>query len=200
MGLPANYRSVVGALLGAYFFISSIILIKESAMMMGKSLAEKVLTLIKDTTSGVFAGWITTAILHSSGAFDSIIVAFVSSGILPLSLAVATIIGAELGTTVTPLLVAVVGYAKNKVQLNARVQPFCVIDFLFCRAFLRPVHEDSPRGKFYLRQSRMAELRYLVAGRDHTVDPIAAPEYSRRISLVSDGALLVVSLWWWSAT
>jgi len=119
MGLPARYRSVIGALLGVYFFVSSIILIKESAMLMGGALAKKVLTLIKDTTSGVFAGWITTAILHSSGAFDSIIVAFVSSGIMPLSLAVATIIGAELGTTITPLLVAVVGYAKNKVQLNA---------------------------------------------------------------------------------
>lgn len=117
--MSARYRNTIGSLLGVYFFVSSIILIKSSATSMGESLAEKILLLIKDTTSGVFAGWITTAVLHSSGAFDSIIVAFVSSGVIPLSLAVATIIGAELGTTVTPLLVSVIGHVRNKVQLSA---------------------------------------------------------------------------------
>jgi len=84
---------------------------------MSGSLAEGVVRIIKDTTGGVFAGWLTTAILHSSGAFDSIIVAFVSSGVIPLSLAVATIIGAEIGTTITPLLVSTFGYIRDRRRL-----------------------------------------------------------------------------------
>ena len=67
----------------------------------------------------MFAGWIGTALLHSSGAFDSIVVAFTSSGVIPLRLAVATIIWAEIGTTVTPFLVAVLGHIRKKSRLNA---------------------------------------------------------------------------------
>jgi len=117
--LNSRYKDAAVSLLAIYFFISSIVLIKSSAVIMGESLAEKIVLLIRDTTSGVFSGWITTALLHSSGAFDSIIVAFVSSGVMPLSLAVATIIGAEIGTTVTPFLVSVFGYVRKKTQLSA---------------------------------------------------------------------------------
>ena len=105
--------------MGVYFFVSGIILIKSSAVIMGESLAEKIVLLIRGTTSGVFAGWIATALLHSSGAFDSIIVAFTSSGVMPLSLAVATIIGAEMGTSVTPFLVSVLSCLRRGTRLTA---------------------------------------------------------------------------------
>ncbi len=117
--MSTKYKNMVVSLLAIYFFISAIVLIKSSAVIMGESLAEKIVLLIRDTTSGVFSGWIATALLHSSGAFDSIIVAFVSSGVMPLSLAVATIIGAEIGTSVTPFLVSVLGYIRKKTQLSA---------------------------------------------------------------------------------
>ena len=117
--MSVRYRNAAASLLAIYFFVSSIVLIKSSAVIMGESLAEKIVLLIRDTTSGVFTGWICTALLHSSGAFDSIIVAFTSSGVIPLSLAVATIIGAEIGTTVTPLLVSVIGYIREKTRLSA---------------------------------------------------------------------------------
>lgn len=114
-----KYRNVVGSILAIYFFVSGIVLIKSSAVILGESLTEKIVLLIRDTTSGVFAGWIGTALLHSSGAFDSIIVAFTSSGAIPLSLAVATIIGAEIGTSVTPFLVSVLGHLRKKARLTA---------------------------------------------------------------------------------
>lgn len=87
--------------------------------MLGENLAETIVLLIKDTTSGVFAGWISTALLHSSGAFDSIVVALTSSGVMPMSLAVATIIGAEFGTSVTPFLVSVLGHLRKRQRLSA---------------------------------------------------------------------------------
>jgi sodium-dependent phosphate cotransporter len=95
------------------------VLIKSSAKLMGAVLAEKIILVIRDTTSAVFAGWISTALLHSSGAFDSIVVAFTSSNVIPLSLAVASIIGAEMGTTVTPFLISILGHIKGKKESEA---------------------------------------------------------------------------------
>jgi sodium-dependent phosphate cotransporter len=102
-----------------YFFVSAIVLIKSSAKIMGEALAETIVLLIRDTTSAVFPGWISTALLHSSGAFDSIVVAFTSSGVMPLSLSVAAIIGAEMGTTVTPFLISVLERLKGKGESDA---------------------------------------------------------------------------------
>ncbi|MFC1802989.1 Na/Pi symporter [Thermoproteota archaeon] len=108
-----NNRNAAGSIIAIYFFVSSIILIKSSAKIMGIALAETIVLIIRDTTSAIFAGWISTALLHSSGAFDSIIVAFTSSGVMPLNLSVATIIGAEMGTTVTPFLISVIERLKG---------------------------------------------------------------------------------------
>ncbi len=112
-------KNAAGSLISLYSFISGIILIKSSACIMGESLAEKIVLVIRDTTSGVFAGWIATALIQSSGAFDSIVVAFTSSGVMPLTLAVATIIGAEMGTSVTPFLVSVLSRLRKGSRLTA---------------------------------------------------------------------------------
>ena len=117
--MSSKYGNIAGSIIALYFFVSAIMLIKESASMMSEFLAENIVLVIRDTTSGVFAGWLGTALLHSSGAFDSIIVAFVSSGAMPLSLAVATFIGAELGTTVTPFLVSVLNQVRRKKHQDA---------------------------------------------------------------------------------
>ena len=124
-----------------YFFVSAIVLIKSSATIMGESLAERIVLLISDTTSAVFAGWISTALLHSSGAFDSIVVAFTSSGVLPISLAVATIIGAEMGTTVTPFLISVLEKMKGRGESEAafNVTMSHVLYNLFTLALFYPV-------------------------------------------------------------
>jgi len=117
--LNKTYRNAVGSVIAVYFFVSAIVLIKSSAQIMGVTLAETIVLLIRDTTSAVFAGWISTALLHSSGAFDSIVVAFTASGVMPLNLSVAAIIGAEIGTTVTPFLISVIEKLKQKSGVDA---------------------------------------------------------------------------------
>ena len=77
-----------------YLFVSSIVLIKDSATILGESGALQILNTIKDPTTAAFAGWFCTALIQSSGAFDSIVVSLVSANILPLSTAVSTLIGA----------------------------------------------------------------------------------------------------------
>ena len=114
-----HLKNAIGSLGALYFFVSAIVLIKSSASIMGTALAQKIILLIRDTTSAVFAGWISTALIHSSGAFDSIVVTFVSSNVMPLSLAVASIIGAELGTTVTPFLLSVWERIKGQGEFEA---------------------------------------------------------------------------------
>jgi len=93
-----------------YLFVSSIVLIKESTILMGQEQVRKVLGSIRSTTTAVFAGLFGTSLIQSSGAFDSIIITFVSAGVVPTYVAVATIIGAEVGTTITTQLVSVLGY------------------------------------------------------------------------------------------
>ena len=117
--MAEKYKNAIGSIISIYFFVSAIILIKSSAKIMGVALAETIVLLIRDTTSAVFSGWVITALLHSSGAFDSIIVAFTSSGVMPLNLAVAAIIGAEIGTTVTPLLISVLERMKGNRESEA---------------------------------------------------------------------------------
>ena len=117
--MSSKYKNAIGSILSIYFFISAIVLVKNSAKVVGVALAETIVLIIRDTTSAVFAGWISTALLHSSGAFDSIICAFTSSGVMPLNLSVATIIGAEIGTTVTPFLISVLERLKGKGESRA---------------------------------------------------------------------------------
>ena len=117
--MSTSWKNIVGSVTALYFFVSGILMMKASACILGEALAEKIVLLVKDTTSAVFAGWIGTALLHSSGAFDSIVVAFTSSGVLPLSLAVAAIIGAEIGTSVTPFLVSVLGHLRKTGRVEA---------------------------------------------------------------------------------
>jgi len=109
-----RYKNLIMALLSLYFFIASIVIIKDSIVLMGLDQVQNFIGLVDDTISGVFAGWFGTALLQSSGAFDSIIVAFVSVGAMPVSIAVATVIGAETGTTITTQLVSVVGYFRQE--------------------------------------------------------------------------------------
>lgn len=112
--LTTNRKSIIYTLIGLYFFLASIVMIKEAVTLFSEAFATTILSLIHDTTTGAFGGWIATALLQSSGAFDSIIVAFASAGVLPLSVSVAAIIGAEVGTTVTTQFVSVLGYIRKK--------------------------------------------------------------------------------------
>ena len=109
-----RYKNLIFALLSLYFFIASIVFIKESIVLIGLDQVQNFIALVDNTLSGVFAGWFGTALLQSSGAFDSIIIAFVSVDVMPISIAVATIIGAEIGTTITTQLVSVVGYFRQE--------------------------------------------------------------------------------------
>jgi hypothetical protein len=49
--LSEKYKNAVASLIALYFFVSGIVVIKKSAVIMGEALAEKLVLLIRDTTS-----------------------------------------------------------------------------------------------------------------------------------------------------
>lgn len=100
-------------LLSIYFFISSIVLMKESVTRIGEESLRLLFSQISDTTTGLLVGWLGTAIIQSSGAFDSVTVTLVSTRAIPVTIGVAIILGAEIGTTVTTQLVSILGYLSR---------------------------------------------------------------------------------------
>jgi len=201
--LSSKYKNAIGSILSIYFFISAIVLVKNSAKVVGVALAETIVLIIRDTTSAVFAGWISTAMLHSSGAFDSIICAFTSSGVMPLNLAVATIIGAEIGTTVTPFLISVLERLKGKGESRAafNVTMSHVLYNLFTLALFYPME------LFFGTFSKIAEwgshqfvkITWLNAVPDllDTITPWVKPLLGYTgpwAGLVGGGVLLLVAL------
>lgn len=202
--MSSTLRNSIGSLVALYFFVSGIILIKSGAVIMGESLAERVVLLIRDTTSGVFAGWIATALLHSSGAFDSIIVAFMSSGVMPLSLAVATIIGAEMGTSVTPFLVSVLSRIRKGARLTAsfNVTLSHVLYNLFTLLLFYPIElffgvftNIAWRGSYlFVKASWLRSIPDLLEVVTPWVDPLlnVIPAWA---GVVLGGGMLVAALW-----
>ncbi|HUV53748.1 MAG TPA: Na/Pi symporter [Candidatus Krumholzibacteriaceae bacterium] len=201
--MGSNYRNILGSLTALYFFVSAIVLIKSSATIMGEALAGKIVLLIRDTTSAVFAGWISTALLHSSGAFDSIVVAFTSSGVLPISLAVATVIGAEMGTTVTPFLISILERLKGKGGSEAafNVSMSHVLYNLFTLVIFYPIElffgvftQIARRGSsIFVRASWLNAIPDLLDVATPWVDPLLGviPPWS---GIVLGGLTLVLAL------
>jgi sodium-dependent phosphate cotransporter len=86
---------------------------KDSILLISGEQAEQILGLVNDSITGVFVGWLGSAMIQSSGALDSIVVTLVSAELLSMSIAVAILLGAELGTTVTTQLVSIFGYMSR---------------------------------------------------------------------------------------
>jgi sodium-dependent phosphate cotransporter len=202
--LEARYKTSIFIILSAYFFVSSIVLIKSSAVILGRSLAEALFLLVRDTTSGVFVGWLTTALMHSSGAFDSMIVAFVSAGVIPLRLAVATILGAEVGTTVTPLTISVVGYIRRRGQLSASFNVsmthflynlLTLLLFYFSELFFGVFTRIAEAGRgIFVRVPWLSLIPDLLDLATPWVDPLLGyiPGW---LGIILGGLILLASLW-----
>lgn len=65
------------------------------------------------TRRGLFAGFLITALVQSSGAVTVATIGFVNAGLLTLAQAIGVIYGSNVGTTVTGWLVVLVGFQVN---------------------------------------------------------------------------------------
>ena len=72
-GRVVNWKDYVLMAVSIYLFVSSIEMIKVSAKALGHGGVDYIVSLIRGPITGVFAGWFGTALVQSSGAFDSIV-------------------------------------------------------------------------------------------------------------------------------
>lgn len=105
-------------LLGALgFFIYGMKVMSESIQKVaGDSLRSVMGIITSNRLSGVFTGFLTTAIIQSSSATTVMVVSFVNAGLLKLKQAIGVIMGANIGTTVTAVLILVFGFSKFSIS------------------------------------------------------------------------------------
>jgi len=130
-GRSVSRKDYVLMAVSIYLFVSSIEMIKISAKALGHGGVDYIVGLIRGPITGVFAGWFGTALVQSSGAFDSIVVALVSAGVIPMITAVGIILGAEVGTTITSLLVSVMGYMRRNIEMFKSTFIIALIHFWY---------------------------------------------------------------------
>ncbi|MGL1887223.1 MAG: Na/Pi cotransporter family protein [Reichenbachiella sp.] len=105
-------------LIGALgFFIYGMKVMSESIQKVAGDKLRNVMSIItSNRVSGVFTGFLTTAIIQSSSATTVMVVSFVNAGLLKLRQAIGVIMGANIGTTVTAVLILFLGFSKFSVS------------------------------------------------------------------------------------
>lgn len=105
-------------LLGALgFFIFGMKVMSESIQKVAGDKLRSVMSMItSNRISGVFTGFLTTAVIQSSSATTVMVVSFVNAGLLKLREAIGVIMGANIGTTVTGILIIVFGFSKFSIS------------------------------------------------------------------------------------
>lgn len=96
-----------------YVFLAAIELFGNSFKMLGKGTADSLFSGLDNPFAGLAVGIIATAILQSSSATTSTVVAMVGAGSLPLTCAIPVIMGANIGTSVTCTIVSLGHITQN---------------------------------------------------------------------------------------
>ena len=123
-----------------FVFLVSLNLMSGGFKLLGKDIAEQIITITSNPFVGLFVGLLATALVQSSSTTTSMIVAIVASGSLTLQNAVPMIMGANIGTSVTSTIVAL-GHIPKKAEFQKAISSATVHDFfnLIVVAFLFPI-------------------------------------------------------------
>jgi len=111
-----------------YLFLLSIKLIGTGTELLGGDFAQKLIATTSDPFVGLFIGILVTAIIQSSSATTSLVVALVGGGALELSYAIPIIMGANIGTTITNTLVSL-GHISWRQEFKRAISAATVHDF-----------------------------------------------------------------------
>jgi sodium-dependent phosphate cotransporter len=103
--------AIVGTML---LFLFALELMIGSLQHAGKAAVGMLMEAIFNPFTGLFIGLLISAMLQSSTATTSIVVALAASGTLPLEYAIPIIMGANLGTTITSVIVSLAFIRKKK--------------------------------------------------------------------------------------
>ncbi len=132
--MPANngwkvvLRNTAYILAALLIFLFALDLMISSLQYLGKTAAETIILATSNPFTGLFIGLLVTAIIQSSSATTSIVVALVASGSLTLQGAVPIIMGANIGTTITSTIVSL-GFITKKKEFRRAVAAGTYHDF-----------------------------------------------------------------------
>jgi len=123
-----------------FIFLLSLNLMSDGFKLLGKDIAEQIITITSNPFVGLFVGLLATSLVQSSSTTTSMIVAIVASGALTLENAVPMIMGANIGTSVTSTIVAL-GHIPKRTEFQKAISSATVHDFfnLIVVAILFPI-------------------------------------------------------------
>ena len=132
LGTPLGWKLILrntAYILAALFvFLLALDLMISSLQHLGASAAETIIMATSNPFTGLFIGLLVTAIIQSSSATTSMVVALVASGSITLEGAVPIIMGANVGTTITSTIVAL-GFITKKKEFRRAVSAGTYHDF-----------------------------------------------------------------------
>ncbi len=115
-------------LIALLVFLFSLDLMIASLQQLGNVATDTILLATSNPFTGLFIGLLITAIIQSSSATTSMVVALVASGSISLQAAVPIIMGANIGTTITSTIVSL-GFITRKKEFRRAVAAGTYHDF-----------------------------------------------------------------------
>jgi len=188
-----NTAYILAALL---VFLFAIDLMISSLQHLGTSAAETIIMATSNPFTGLFIGLLVTAIIQSSSATTSMVVALVASGSITLEGAVPIIMGANVGTTITSTIVSL-GFITKKKEFRRAVAAGTYHDFFniltvlilfpleYYYGFLSGVSEYIARTFFYQPTIGTATRFSLLGGGLSAI-------VEKIVELINNGFVLVI--------
>jgi len=115
-------------LLALLIFLFTLDLMIASLQHIGRDAAEVIILATSNPFTGLFIGLLVTAIIQSSSATTSMVVALVASGSITLEGAIPILMGANVGTTITSTIVSL-GFITSKKEFRRAVTIATYHDF-----------------------------------------------------------------------
>ncbi|MEK6782929.1 MAG: Na/Pi symporter [Bacteroidota bacterium] len=122
------FRKTAYILAALFVFLFALDLMISSLRHLGETAAETIILATSNPFTGLFIGLLITAIIQSSSATTSMVVALVASGSIALEGAVPIIMGANVGTTITSTIVSL-GFITKKNEFRRAVAAGTYHDF-----------------------------------------------------------------------
>ncbi len=113
-------RNTAYILLALVIFLFTLDLMIASLQHLGRDTAEVIILATSNPFTGLFIGLLVTAIIQSSSATTSMIVAMVASGAITLEGAIPILMGANVGTTITSTIISL-GFITRKKEFRRAV-------------------------------------------------------------------------------
>jgi sodium-dependent phosphate cotransporter len=178
-----------------FVFLLALDLMISSLQHLGTAAAETIIMATSNPFTGLFIGLLVTAIIQSSSATTSMVVALVASGSISLEGAVPIIMGANIGTTITSTIISL-GFITRKKEFRRAVAAGTYHDFFniltalilfpleYYYGFLSGLSEQIANAFFHQPIGTTTKISFLGGGMGTLVNMI--------VEMIDNGFILVI--------